>query len=76
MSKRTAIIIVIAVLVLGTLILYFLLGGKAPSGLPIFPGLPFGTPPDGEVGVPEPTEPVPNEGLDSEGRPLSRFPHL
>jgi hypothetical protein len=73
MSKRTAIIIVIAVLVLGTLILYFLLGGKAPSGLPIFNGLPFGTPPDGEVGVPEPTEPVPNEGLDSEGRPLSRF---
>lgn len=75
MKKRTAIIIIIAVLLVGTALLYFLLGGKAPSGLPIFDGSPFGTPPDDTGTVPpggEPTIP----GVDSDGRPLPRFIRL
>lgn len=46
MKKRTAIIILILTIALGSGILYFLLGGKAPNGLPLIPGLPFGNAPE------------------------------
>ncbi len=46
MDRRKIVIIIVLVLILGTGILYFLLGGKTPSGLPLFTGSPFGTPPE------------------------------
>ncbi len=46
MKKRTAILILILTIALGSGILYLLLGGKTPNGLPVIPGLPFGSAPE------------------------------
>lgn len=78
MSKRTALIIIILTIVLGTTALYFIIGGKGGNILaPIFDGSPFGTAPDGS-----PT--TPGEGGDEEdqtpgettGGTLPRFTKL
>lgn len=47
MTKRRAILILVTAVLAGTALLYFILGGKTPSGNPIdvFTGSPFGTPP-------------------------------
>lgn len=79
MSKRLTIFIIIITIILGTGILYVLLGGKGLGDSPFIPGNPFGTPP-------EDTNPVSTDGgtstttpgdidvpLDSEGRPVTRF---
>lgn len=76
MSKRTAIIIIVAVILVGTAILYFLLGGKTPSGLPIFTGSPFGAPPEDTPVTPgSGDQPMPI-GVDNQGRELPRFVRL
>lgn len=75
MSKRNAIIIIVLTLILGTGVLYFILGGKAGNIIaPIFDGSPFGTPPGdtnqtpgGEEGGEAP------DGSGSEGGELPRF---
>ncbi len=46
MKKRTAILILILTIALGSAVLYFLLGGRGPNGLPVIPGLPFGNAPE------------------------------
>lgn len=46
MSKLKALIIVVLVLALGTAVLYFVAGGKSPSGNPVSDYLPFGKAPD------------------------------
>jgi len=72
-------LIILLIVVVGAGVLYFLLGGKAPSGLPIIGGSPFGTPPDqndggsatssdsGENGAPTGGE----NGLGANGQPIN-----
>jgi hypothetical protein len=75
MSKRKAIIIILAVILIGTALLYLLIGGKTPAGLPIFDGSPFGTPPE-DVPIGTPPEETPVGTVDGEGRPLPIFMRL
>jgi len=53
MSKKTAIIITILVILAGTSILYFMIGGKVPLSLPTFFESPFGNAPEEPEGTPE-----------------------
>ncbi|MBX4195788.1 hypothetical protein KW796_02445 [Candidatus Parcubacteria bacterium] len=74
MSRRALIFTIILVIVLGTGILFFLVGGKTPGGLPILSGLPFGEAPrdngnpGGDFGNTSGTA-----NTDSEGRSLAKF---
>lgn len=80
MSKKTTIFIIILTLILGTGILYVLLGGKGLSDSPLIPGNPFGTPPEdatpGDTDSGTSTTTTPGDidvPVDSEGRPIAKF---
>ncbi|MHB1330682.1 MAG: hypothetical protein ACYCY6_01810 [Minisyncoccota bacterium] len=80
MSKKTTIFIIILTIILGTGILYVLLGGKGLSDSPLIPGNPFGSPPDDVTpdGSDGGTSTTTTSGgidvpVDSEGKPLARL---
>lgn len=50
MNKKTTILLIVLIIALGSGILYFLLGGKGPNGLPIISDLPFGNAPEDTQG--------------------------
>ncbi|MBX4198834.1 hypothetical protein KW800_00970 [Candidatus Parcubacteria bacterium] len=77
MSRRALFISIPLVLIAGTAVLYFLLGGKSPVVSTIINSLPFGTSPDGS------SNPVTNDGsndddgtqtgLGADGKPLAKL---
>lgn len=82
MKRRTAILILVLTIALGSGTLYFLLGGKAPNGLPLISGLPFGSPPEDieptDTGTTTDSSPDVNLGGQSgtSGVPISAFQRL